>query len=155
MVTFGGSAEEARELIKSLSLQDELVVACVNSLESMTVSGSVSGVEILLEIASQSGKFARKLQTGGKAYHSYMMKEVGAEYDRLIEEAWPTLPFNQYDSDLQFFSSVGVDGPNCYNRQTSRTLPLSYWRQNLQKPVQFTAAMTHVLENGKLLRLPV
>ncbi|KAI9368958.1 putative polyketide synthase [Aspergillus egyptiacus] len=149
MVAFGGSADEARELIASLSLQDELVVACVNSPESVTVSGSVSGVDLLLETASQAGKFARKLQTGGKAYHSYMMQEVGAEYDRLIEEAWPTLPFNPYDSDVQFFSSVGVDGPNFYNRQTSRTLPLGYWRQNLENPVQFTAALTRVLEHGK------
>ncbi|CAG8904561.1 unnamed protein product [Penicillium egyptiacum] len=149
MMALGGSADEARQLIADLSLQNELVVACVNSPESMTISGSVSGVESLLQTASQAGKFARKLQTGGKAYHSYMMAEIGEEYERLIQQAWPTLPANPIDRDTQFFSSVGVDGPNWYSRKTTSALPLSYWRQNLENSVQFSAAVTRILENGK------
>ncbi|KAI2712011.1 hypothetical protein CBS147332_5647 [Penicillium roqueforti] len=149
MMALGGSAEEAKELISELSLEKEVVVACVNSPESVTISGSVSGVETLLQTASQAGKFARKLQTGGKAYHSYMMKEIGEEYERLIEQAWPTLPANYIDKDIQFFSSVGVDGPNWYSRKTTAVLPHSYWRQNLENSVQFSAAVTRILEKGK------
>ncbi|OJK01834.1 hypothetical protein ASPACDRAFT_50671 [Aspergillus aculeatus ATCC 16872] len=146
MMAFGGSVEDAQQLIQKLSLQEEVVVACVNSPESVTLSGSVSGIDSLLQAASQMGKFARKLQTGGKAYHSYMMQEVGEQYSRLIEAAWPALPGNSNDREVRFFSSVGIDGPNWYSSKTSKTLPLSYWRQNLESPVQFTAAITRILE---------
>lgn len=117
MMAFGGSVEDAQQLIQKLSLQEEVVVACVNSPESVTLSGSVSGIDSLLQAASQMGKFARKLQTGGKAYHSYMMQEVGEQYSRLIEAAWPALPANASEREVRFFSSVGIDGVQQQNQQ--------------------------------------
>jgi acyl transferase domain-containing protein len=39
MMALGSSADEARQSIADLSLEEELVVACVNSPESVTISG--------------------------------------------------------------------------------------------------------------------
>lgn len=151
MMALGGGPDDAIGLIEQLGLQKQLVVACVNSPESVTVSGNSDGIDTLVETASKAGKFARRLQTGGKAYHSYMMGEVADAYERLMDEAWPNLPTadTNIGQDTLFFSSVGCDGPILCTREKTTALRSGYWQRNMCSSVQFSTALGNLVDTGQ------
>ncbi|KAJ9366241.1 hypothetical protein DTO282E5_9065 [Paecilomyces variotii] len=155
MLALGTGPGRASKFIEELSLGGKVVIACVNSPESVTVSGSIYGIDILHKEAERSGVFARRLQTGGKAYHSYMMAEIGDEYEQLVRKAWPSLPTVELernrlsDGSISLFSSVGSDGPRSYSGNSTAALEADYWRKNLENSVQFNDAVQNILETGK------
>ncbi|KAI3341199.1 acyl transferase domain-containing protein [Ustulina deusta] len=132
-------------LIKSHGLGDQVCVACVNSPESVTLSGSSAGIDVLFRALQSQDTFVRKLLTGNKAYHSYMMSEVGQLYEDLITPlfASPT----PKKSAAHMFSSVGDYGAQLIDPRES-TAWAKYWRSNLEKPVQFQAALTKLITRG-------
>ncbi|POS74652.1 hypothetical protein DHEL01_v206959 [Diaporthe helianthi] len=131
MMAAGLGPEAASQLIQDNGLGDEVCVACVNAPESTTLSGSATGIELLLARLQGQGKFARMLQTGGRAYHSAMMKQVGALYERLLA---PHLGDGPEVSGVasstnggtgwraQMFSSVGFDGDHINAAADSATV---------------------------------
>jgi acyl transferase domain-containing protein len=80
MAALDTDRDAATRLIKDLSLADYATVACVNSPESVTISGDVAAIEDIIEHLSAKGIFARKLKTGGRAYHSHHMARIGQNY---------------------------------------------------------------------------
>lgn len=160
MAAVGMNAESADFIIEELSLQSQVCVACVNSPKSITVSGASQGVEKLVRHLEAKGIFVRKLSTGGKSYHSFIMKEVGAEYEGLLSKALSILPMS-YDlsgkSDdrkdekpITFFSSVGkgCDALSSFSRGAHHLLKPDYWRENLENPVQFNLAIKNLAATG-------
>ena len=116
----------------------EIVVACENSPESVTLSGTRVAIQEAKRIFDAEGIFARKLKTG-MAYHSPQMRTVALPMIELVEEA-----YTQLDSiDRQW---------RCPRRRmissvTTTEIPdgvlgAEYWASNLTSRVFFNTAVS-------------
>ncbi|KAG8164235.1 hypothetical protein KVR01_006153 [Diaporthe batatas] len=157
MMAAGLGPEAAGQLIRDSGLGDEVCVACVNSPESTTLSGSAAGIELLMASLQEQGRFARVLQTGGRAYHSAMMKQVGALYENLLAphlvggpevSAAVASSSNGTGRRAQMFSSVGFDGDRVARADSATVTSTEYWRNNLERPVQFWGAVQNMLASS-------
>lgn len=155
----GLSRETAKSKIQDLGLDGKIRVACVNSPESVTISGDTAGIDQMLAHLQEEGAFARKLKTDGRAYHSHHMAVLGQEYEDLLVAAMSSLPQGgRGPSDVRFVSSVTGE------LVTSQLSP-AYWRANLESPVLFSDAVEglakdheyHLIEIGphSALELPI
>ncbi|KAG8527705.1 Type I Iterative PKS [Bacidia gigantensis] len=127
------SPEKAAEWIAKVT-EGELVVACVNSPTTVTISGDTTGIEQLLEMLQKEDIFARKLQVD-TAYHSPHMQTVASDYYRLLADLVPLDP----TGDCTMHSSV--EGSIIEPEQ----LGALNWVRNLVSPVQFADAMYDML----------
>lgn len=119
---------------------DNIVVACHNSPESITLSGDTDEVLTLKQILEAKKIFAKVLLTDGNAYHSPHMIPLGAIYEREILqsrlESWTQLfqiPATSLISSLT--------GRFC----TKKELGEKYWRLNLESPVLFEEALEELV----------
>jgi NADPH:quinone reductase-like Zn-dependent oxidoreductase/malonyl CoA-acyl carrier protein transacylase len=142
MMAAGLSSDEANKIIAALQLTRQIRVACVNSPESVTVSGDASAIEVLLKHLQAEGKFARKLQTGGRAYHSHHMLTFGDEYQRLLEVTKIGEPSSKMPLGAIWVSSVTGE------IISKDSVGPSYWRKNLENPVEFAKAVTRLSQEG-------
>lgn len=153
MLAAGINNEDAEKIIKDKSLERQVTVACVNSPESVTLSGDSQGIDEILTELQSNKKFARKLHTGNKAYHSHMMKEIGTEYERLLSTGLrgQAGEFLHSEHPVKMFSSVGQshESLDCFSRGSRSHLAPSYWRRNLENPVQFHTALKNICATGK------
>ncbi|RAK99273.1 type I polyketide synthase [Aspergillus ibericus CBS 121593] len=132
MAAVGLGPDAARDWIHRAVPEGSTVqVACLNSPQSVTVSGDLAGIDGLVAALQSAGVFVRKLKTDGKAYHSYQMGVVGAEYEKLLQEA-DTFVDAQANTSARMFSTV-LDRE--VHERDVRTI--TYWRQNLESPVLF------------------
>ncbi|KAK2038839.1 KR domain-containing protein [Colletotrichum somersetense] len=119
-------------------------VACENSPLSVTISGDADLVEEVLSQIRQAKPdvLARRLKVE-KAYHSHHMREVGSRYLSL------TSPY--IDSP----KSLDPASPHLFSSVTGSRLPqetptgAEYWRENLESPVLFDAAVTALIAEHK------
>ncbi|KAF5688761.1 polyketide synthase [Fusarium denticulatum] len=149
MMVVGLSDAAAALLIESKGLGDQICVACVNAPESVTLSGSDEGIQVLKQALESDNRFCRLLQTGGRAYHSSMMKEVGGLYEELL-----TPLFTRKDArngtacrrsgEVTMYSSVGYNHGTLNNLDEGTDMP-PYWRRNLEQPVQFNSALSNLI----------
>ncbi|RYO96329.1 hypothetical protein DL764_007495 [Monosporascus ibericus] len=154
MMAAGISATTAKELLLDLGLRDEVVVACVNAPSSVTLSGTNDGITKVMEELQSQGKFARKLVTGGRAYHSPMMAEIGQLYEDLVAPVLDQEVLLRTDlSHVKMYSSVGQDAEKLaifeHSPPNGPQTNARYWRENLENPVQFDAALTKLTASGK------
>lgn len=139
MMAVGLGEEKATKEIASLDLP--LVVACVNSPQGVTVSGDNLTINQLDVFLQANGTFARKLKTGGQAYHSPHMLAFGNEYQSLLKDVLPTLDpsvrLGVGHKQVTMVSSVTGDVKmSGFNAQ--------YWRSNLESQVRFSAAVQKI-----------
>jgi acyl transferase domain-containing protein len=144
MVAVGVSKENADSAIKSEGLEKRICVACINSPKGVTISGDENAIDTMLKKFEASKDFARKLNTGRRAYHSHHMLTLGEEYQMLLEQAFERLcPSIKLPTGVQFISSVTGQprfagfGPD-------------YWRSNLENPVLFVDAIRQLSKEGEL-----
>ncbi|OTA98515.1 hypothetical protein M426DRAFT_258551 [Hypoxylon sp. CI-4A] len=145
MLATGLEPQAAQQLILEKGLTKEVCVACVNDPNSITLSGSRIAIETMLfEIQGQQ-KFAQKLETGGQAYHSHLMKDVGAYYEELFVTCLGTdLSMQSCQSAIPMYSSKG-EGIRILEADCDMT---KYWRENLEQPVQFFSALKNLVQGG-------
>jgi acyl transferase domain-containing protein len=164
MMAAGLSPESAQSLIENKGLETQARVACTNAPESVTLSGSLDAIETLLGDLQSQSKFARKLQTGGRAYHSHMMEEVGQLYEDLLKPVFhrtakaeglvagsDPVPLSTTE-EVKMYSSVG-HSPYDLQIMDSQSMGAAYWRQNLEQPVQFSSALKSLATDGKKVHL--
>lgn len=113
----------------------KLVIACINSPESTTISGDEAAIDALAETLNHQGIFNRKLKVD-TAYHSHHMMAVADSYLSSLKDIEHSDP----RAETAFFSSVTGE------RKPSDFGP-SYWTQNLVSPVQFQKALGAVAED--------
>ncbi|KAH7080817.1 hypothetical protein FB567DRAFT_475401 [Paraphoma chrysanthemicola] len=135
MLAAGLSEHEAREYLDQVAV-GSAVVACINSPSSVTLSGDVDAIDKLESLISGAGKFARKLKVK-TAYHSPHMREVSQGY--LEKIGLITHPKGGDGKTLMFSSLTGR------LVESSAELDAQYWVSNMQKSVQFSAAVTSLL----------
>lgn len=110
-----------------------VVVACVNSPSSITLSGDLAALD---EVASRLQKddiFARKLKVP-MAYHSHHMSHISQEYIDQLQSILP-LPKNTWGDAATFVSPVMGD-----KITSPSTLAPEHWARNMTHPVLFSQA---------------
>lgn len=111
----------------------DLVIACINSPKSSTISGNQQRIENLRQTLEADGIFARRLNVGN-AYHSSYMNHLAEEYRELLGDLSPPKP--RRPRSVSMFSSVTGSVVK------SEFLGAEYWVENLVSPVQFCEALT-------------
>ncbi|KAJ0418664.1 hypothetical protein BJY00DRAFT_324827 [Aspergillus carlsbadensis] len=110
-----------------------LVVGCVNSPKSITISGESEQIEYLDHLLTEDGIFSRRLAVS-VAYHSFQMEEVAAEYERLLGDPEPPSP-RMKRHPIMVSSVTG----NVIQRDTLASP--AYWVRNMVSPVLFSNAL--------------
>ncbi|KAL4968148.1 type I polyketide synthase [Aspergillus stella-maris] len=132
MVAVGMGRAEAK-----LYLDGDVVVACDNSPNSVTLSGSRDALESVVEQIKADDKdlFVRFLKTDGMAYHSSHMAEVGPGYQEnlrnILHPSAAKIPFISTVTGKRIACDTLLDG--------------AYWRRNLESPVKFYPAVKTLL----------
>ncbi|KAL5604829.1 hypothetical protein BROUX41_001833 [Berkeleyomyces rouxiae] len=138
MISAGLSAGDASALLEELQLdRSRVVVACVNSPRSVTISGRSSEMAVVAKELAARKIFHRVLQIPC-GYHSPDMGRIEVDYVQ-------SLYIHPQNEDS--FSAAGVaSAPIMYSSLLGRALdkkPLSnqYWGMNLTRQVQFQAGL--------------
>ncbi|KAI1462727.1 acyl transferase/acyl hydrolase/lysophospholipase [Annulohypoxylon moriforme] len=136
-------AQSAEKLIEQSGLKGEVCVSAINAPKSILLSGSIKGVEVMISELKKQKKPCLKLNTGGVAYHSHMMEDVTPYYETLIAPYIRGKRETTRNSDVKMFSSVGHSGEDLplLGKDTDM---IRYWRDNIEKPVQFNAALLNL-----------
>ncbi|KAJ5380904.1 uncharacterized protein N7496_003332 [Penicillium cataractarum] len=118
-----------------------VALACDNSPQSVTLSGTSSALDEVLEKiqAVDPETFCKRLKVS-VAYHSESMKEPGLAYEEMMK---PVISHN--NNMIPLYSTAREDvilDPT--------VLDASYWRENLQSTVLFNGAVQRLLREAKL-----
>ncbi|KAK4866744.1 hypothetical protein LT330_007907 [Penicillium expansum] len=110
-----------------------IVVACVNSPSSVTLSGDLAGIEEVQQYLEDNGVFARRLRVES-AYHSHHMLPLQQQYRELLDKHLG--PTRQFNPDVVFSSPVS--GGVVHD---AHTLGPEHWVQNMLQPVLFDQSL--------------
>ncbi|KAH8907448.1 ketoacyl-synt-domain-containing protein [Coniochaeta sp. PMI_546] len=123
--------------------KESVCVACINSPESVTLSGDTDHIRRIQESLNNDG-IANKLLLVETAYHSHHMRAVSQEYQFLL-----TMYLRKSTPDSNgpaMFSSV--TGQRIYHTDLSPT----YWVNNMVSPVEFEKASSAMIKAEKATR---
>ncbi|PQE24865.1 polyketide synthase protein [Rutstroemia sp. NJR-2017a BVV2] len=126
------------DITKYIPSGSDVVIACVNSPKSVTLSGSVTGIQEIKAQLDVDEVFCRELKTG-RAYHSPQMDVVAPEYEQLCALAFSKPRDVTVEKKLpraRMFSSV--TGQEIFES----SLPIKYWCDNLRGQVKFDQAVS-------------
>ncbi|KAK9774990.1 hypothetical protein SCAR479_08264 [Seiridium cardinale] len=124
------------ELVKYITGTSEgkVVVACINSPSSVTLSGDVAALDEVATRLKENDIFARKLNVP-LAYHSHHMLCMAEEYTQRLQEFLPGKPDGDRTTTARFVSPVTGE-----TVQPPVILTAEHWMQNLTNPVLFGPA---------------
>lgn len=137
MMAVGMSAEEVQPYLDEFQSR-QLVVACVNSPSSVTISGDILAIEALARTLKEKQVFSRRLEVG-VAYHSPHIEQVAEKYHSFIEHIQPRgldqIAGDKKERSRSFFSSVTG------TRVPLEELNAQYWVSNLVGQVKFAKSL--------------
>lgn len=134
------SAKDAEKYTTNTSAGGRVVVACINSPKSVTLSGDRDDLEEVMRRLDQDGIFARKLKVP-LAYHSPHMSPLTAEYTERLRQFLPSQP--AWTGDVVYASPVTgavVDSP--------QVLTPEYYVRNITSPVLFSDAFSAISQRA-------
>lgn len=139
MLAVGKGLEQVAPYISRFDA--EIVVACENSPESVTLSGTKVAIQEAKSIFDAEGIFARELKTG-MAYHSPQMRTVALPMIELVDEAYTRL-----DSiDRQWRCPRSRMISSVTNTEVlDGMLGAQYWASNLTSRVLFNTAVSTLI----------
>jgi acyl transferase domain-containing protein len=141
MLAAGLGYDEAQTIVRQVT-DGELVVACINSPSSVTLSGDVSAISKADALLEEQKIFHRKLAVK-TAYHSPHMRTIATLYSESLGE----LSSLAEDSSIRMFSSVTGEVI-----EAAELAKPSYWVSNLVNPVQFSQSMQAALKHSPTKR---
>ena len=139
MIAVGLCTEEAAKYIPRVS-SGKLMVACMNSPTSITVSGDVPAIEELEVMLKEDKVFARRLKVDA-AYHSHHMQPIADPYlawlQKLIkaEERLDDVIYSSPTTGVRMTSVEEIGSPE-------------HWVRSLTHPVQFVEAFRNMCLGG-------
>lgn len=142
MVAIGIGSQASEPFLAPL--RPNVDIAAINSPENITVSGDTGAIRELSAVLSQKDIFIRILATGGKAYHSSHMKEIGEGFEASMREVVSRRGHHpEANPTASLFSSV-------FGKRITQDFQItpSYWRQNLESPVIFSPALSELVDSG-------
>ncbi|PWY75103.1 polyketide synthase [Aspergillus heteromorphus CBS 117.55] len=138
MLAVGLSKGDFRKYLDQLASQFEalkVVVACVNSPNSVTVSGQLEQIDTLHVLLTEDNVFSRKLAVN-VGYHSFQMSEISEQYC----SALGTLEVPPKRKKPPFMVS-SVTGALVSDEQL---IDPEYWVNNMVSPVLFNDAVGYL-----------
>jgi len=123
-------AQDVQEYIRK-TLSGKVVVACINSSSSITISGDIEALDELGSLLENDAVPARRLNVP-LAYHSHHMLTVAEKYQGLLDDLLQT----KRSPQILFASPVTgglISG--------DKSLDSRHWVQNLVSPVLFSEAL--------------
>jgi zearalenone synthase (highly reducing iterative type I polyketide synthase) len=145
MMAVGLSSEAAEEYIANVKT-GKIVVACINSPFSVTISGDESGIDELQKLLSADAVFCRKLVVEN-AYHSPHMELIAEKYLQQISIISTSEAVVAKNNHVKMASSVTgelISGP--------AELGPAYWVKNFVSPVRFSEAVAVLLKDSNSRR---
>lgn len=133
------------EILPYLEIYDGKVrIACHNSDNNVTLSGNADIVDELKVCFDTSQILARKIKTGGRAYHSQHMASVALRYKDMLEttriSSSPHSSLPRSQRRCRMISTVTGD------HLDDKEIDATYWALNLESPVLFKQAMHKAIE---------
>lgn len=140
MLAVGLGAEKASEYLKDPTAVGRVVVGCINSPDSVTLSGDLDAIDYVASQLEKDGVFARKLKVP-MAYHSHHMQHMAQEYTDSLRAI---LPATRTWSGALFASPVTGDIIT-----SPKALAPEHWVHNLTSPVLFSQALENLCFSPK------
>lgn len=139
MAAAGLGADDAARYLGPTAAGGRVVVACVNSPESVTLSGDADDLDEVVARLERDGVFARRLKVN-MAYHSHHMLPMEAEYIETLRRILPAkCSWNRRVLYASPVTGAVVDW--------SDGLVPEHWAANLTKPVLFSDAFDALVEH--------
>ncbi|KEF58767.1 uncharacterized protein A1O9_03610 [Exophiala aquamarina CBS 119918] len=138
MMAVGLSRKAAEDYISGVQT-GKLVVACVNSPSSVTLSGDGAAIDELHEVLKSNSVFARKLKVEN-AYHSHHMERIAEKYLTYISGVTVRKPEG---GDNIIFASCVAGKIVLYS-----DLEPECWVKNLVSPILFSDAVEAIFKNS-------
>ena len=143
MVSIGLSEADIQPHLRQIRREfSSISVACINSPQNVTVSGSEGAIDALRDVLEREGIFARKLNVK-VAYHSHYMNEVASIYHILIQNIQAGAPS---PGNPVMISTITGNPPDLFDLQTGE-----YWVNNMISPIKFSRAVKHLSQTTKKL----
>jgi acyl transferase domain-containing protein len=140
MAAAGVGPDEAEQYVTKTTSGGGVVVACVNSPESVTLSGDVDDLDEVVRRLEADGKFARKLRVA-LAYHSPHMLRMESAYLEKLRDIVPSKP--TWPGDVAYTSPVTGDVVT-----SAQSLSPEHYVRNLTSPVLFSQAFEAMCFGG-------
>ncbi|KAK4508763.1 hypothetical protein PRZ48_002502 [Zasmidium cellare] len=134
MLAAGISSSTAQLYLESLG-PGRAVVACINSPESVTISGDEDAVVEIEALLVRDGHFARRLKIDA-AYHSHHMLAMAEEYMVLLTQI-----VKPKHGKMDKIYGCPVTGDLLHDKGD---LGPAHWVQNLTQPVLFSSALENM-----------
>ncbi|KAF8419074.1 putative polyketide synthase [Tirmania nivea] len=133
MLAVGLSQDETESYFQALKpAGGKVVIGCINSPSSVTVSGDEVAIDELQETLESKGVSTRRLKVE-TAYHSHHMTAASEQYGRLLETLETQ---DSFGPEVTYWSSVTAA------RLTHPSeLDASYWVEHMVAPVRFSQAL--------------
>jgi len=122
-------------------LSPEVELAAVNSPQLCVVAGTDEAINTLCKQLDEEG-IVNKILATSHAFHSYMMDEVVAPFEKILQQ----IPLSK--PQLPVASSVTGKWLS-----DDEAMSATYWAQHLRKPVLFSNAVQHLIDDGHTLFL--
>ncbi|KIA75675.1 putative polyketide synthase protein [Aspergillus ustus] len=137
MLAVGAGADKVKELLPELQTEG-IQIACINSPNSVTLSGPKSALTRSQVQLEQQGCFARMLRVD-LAYHSSYVADIAELYKTQLDADWFKYPATESSRTIEMFSSVT-------GRILDQPCDAEYWRVNMTSPVLFSDAAAELLK---------
>ncbi|XP_054986055.1 fatty acid synthase [Sorex araneus] len=124
-----------------------VVPACHNSEDTVTISGPQEAVSSFVEQLKQEGVFAKEVQTGGMAFHSYFMDSIAPT----LLQALKKVIRNPRPRSARWLSTSIPEAQ--WQGSLARTSSAEYNVNNLVSPVLFQEALRHVPANAVVVEI--
>ena len=133
MAAVGLSWEECQE-----RLPKDVIPACHNSVDSVTISGPTESVDKVVKDLTDQGIFAKAVKSSGIAFHSKYIAEAAPKLRKSLDKIIPT-PKNR--SDRWLSSSIPE---SAWSSSIAKQSSSAYHVNNLLSPVLFHSALQKV-----------
>ncbi|XP_010131413.1 PREDICTED: fatty acid synthase, partial [Buceros rhinoceros silvestris] len=142
MAAVGLSWEECKQ-----RCPPNVVPACHNSEDTVTVSGPLDSVSKFVAELKKDGVFAKEVRSAGVAYHSYYMASIAPG---LLSALKKVIPHPKPRSARWISTSVPEFQ---WQSELARNSSAEYYVNNLVNPVLFHDGLKHVPENAVVVEI--
>ena len=144
MLAVGLSATAAEtEIRRHPEAIGKIKVACINSPESVTISGDADMIDSFANTLQSRGIFNRLLKTNGNAYHSHHMLAIGEAYANILRAF---LDNSSGDHRPELDAPMMISSVTGQPITGHTALKSSYWQSNLEMPVLFESAVETLIK---------
>lgn len=137
MAAIGLSWEDAKKMCPL-----DIVLACNNAPDSITISGPVKSMEAFMKELESKGIFAKKVNSSGLAFHSKYISSAGPKLRASLDKI---IPNPKRRSPRWISSSVPM---SAWGTPLAQFNSSAYHVNNLLSPVLFQEAISHIPENA-------